>query len=182
MHNDDTIDESTGSDLKPEIVTYYNNTKIGVDMSDCLQKNYSVSRIANRWPLSIFFFMMNVGAVNAHIILKENLQKNLVRKEFLYALGTSLVTHQCKRRLYESTVPLLLKTRISEILRIPLKRPAENENAGSSNPQSYGKCHYCPARKNRKTTKKCSLCKNLICGEHAFAVHCETCSLNNSVQ
>lgn len=44
MHRDKAIDEDSGADKKPEIVTFYNKTKIGVDVVDqmcsvqCCQK------------------------------------------------------------------------------------------------------------------------------------------------
>lgn len=34
MHNDDKIDANTGDKQKPEIVTYYDRTKNGVDLID----------------------------------------------------------------------------------------------------------------------------------------------------
>ena len=40
---------------KPEIVHFYNSTKVGVDTVDQLCGNYSVSRRTRRWPLCIFF-------------------------------------------------------------------------------------------------------------------------------
>lgn len=74
-------------------------------MSDALQKSYSVSRIANRWPLTIFFFMLNMIGVNGAVIEKENKQTKIIRKEFLFALGKAIVAESCKRRLYETNIP-----------------------------------------------------------------------------
>ena len=36
MHNDDKIDPATGDDKKPEIITFYNSTKGGVDVVDMM--------------------------------------------------------------------------------------------------------------------------------------------------
>lgn len=44
MHNDDTIDESSGKSSKPEILTLYNLTEGDVDVVDKLKGAYSVSR------------------------------------------------------------------------------------------------------------------------------------------
>ncbi|KAJ8893270.1 hypothetical protein PR048_005861 [Dryococelus australis] len=44
MHNSDTVDESTGEMCKPDVITYYNLTKGGVDVVDEMKASYSVSR------------------------------------------------------------------------------------------------------------------------------------------
>ena len=51
QHHDDKIDQATGDDKKPEIITFYNSTKGGVDMVDVMMDKYSVSRNSRRWPL-----------------------------------------------------------------------------------------------------------------------------------
>ena len=51
MHHDNAIDSNLN---KPEIITFYNMTKEGVDVVDELKGNYSVARISRRWPLTIF--------------------------------------------------------------------------------------------------------------------------------
>lgn len=51
MHHDDRIDEATGDAKKPEIITFYNSTKGGVDVVDMMMDKYSVSRNSRRLPL-----------------------------------------------------------------------------------------------------------------------------------
>lgn len=41
MHRDKAIDEDSGADKKPEIVTFYNKTKIGVDVVDQMCSKYN---------------------------------------------------------------------------------------------------------------------------------------------
>ncbi|XP_046976366.1 piggyBac transposable element-derived protein 4-like [Vanessa cardui] len=41
LHNDNKIDETTGAAQKPEIITYYNGTKGGVDVVDQMKEEYS---------------------------------------------------------------------------------------------------------------------------------------------
>lgn len=43
-HHDNAIDESTGEKQKPEMITFYNSTKAGVDVVDELSASYNVSR------------------------------------------------------------------------------------------------------------------------------------------
>lgn len=56
MHSNDSIDTDSGDALKPDIITFYNSTKSGVDTVDELKENYSMARISNRWSLRVFFF------------------------------------------------------------------------------------------------------------------------------
>lgn len=44
MHQDSAIDPDTGDDKKPEMITFYNKTKIGVDLVDQLCEKYNVAR------------------------------------------------------------------------------------------------------------------------------------------
>lgn len=55
LHNDKAIDVNSGPLKKPEIITFYNMTKAGVDVLDQLSETYSVARKCNRWPLVFFF-------------------------------------------------------------------------------------------------------------------------------
>src|SRR5215469_15705523 len=65
MHNDASVDTET---KKPEIIHFYNSIKGGVDTVDQLCGNYSVSRRTRRWPLCIFFQLLNIAGVNGHIL------------------------------------------------------------------------------------------------------------------
>ncbi|XP_068203605.1 piggyBac transposable element-derived protein 4-like [Palaemon carinicauda] len=65
MHHNDKIDEATGDDKKPEIITFYNSIKGGVDMVDVMVGKYSISRNSRRWPLTEFFALLNIVCVNS---------------------------------------------------------------------------------------------------------------------
>ena len=41
---------------KPEIITYYNNTKSGVDILDKLVRTYSCKRVTARWTQRPYIF------------------------------------------------------------------------------------------------------------------------------
>lgn len=72
QHHNDAIDETTGEQRKPEINTYYNRTKCGVDVADELCATYDVSRNPKRWPLTMFYASLNIAAINGPIINKMN--------------------------------------------------------------------------------------------------------------
>lgn len=64
MHNDSAIDQDTGEKKKPSIITFYNKTKGGVDKVDEMKARYSVSRKSARWPLTVFFTLLNIGELS----------------------------------------------------------------------------------------------------------------------
>jgi len=94
MHNSKTMDESTGLEKKPEIITFYNATKGAVDNMDRMTENYTVARRSNRWPLTVFYSIFNIGAVNAQVIYHENTQTKYTRLQFLKILAKQLMDEQ----------------------------------------------------------------------------------------
>ena len=63
---------------KPEIITFYNATKGGVDTFDqtcCFQ---SYNRVTKRWPLTVFFGMLNAAVVNAYVLYHEHKPQNIL--------------------------------------------------------------------------------------------------------
>lgn len=72
LHCAAEIDESTNEKQKPSIVIFYNQTKGGVDEVDKKAKMYSVSRKNNRWPLTLFFRLLDIAGINAMVILRAN--------------------------------------------------------------------------------------------------------------
>lgn len=63
LHNDASIDQDTGDQQKPEMITFYNQTKYGVDRLDQMCSLYDVSRNSRRWPLTIFFNLINISCI-----------------------------------------------------------------------------------------------------------------------
>ena len=51
----DAIDETTGDRKKPEIISYYNKHKTGVDIVDKMCSAYNTAKGTRRWPMVVFF-------------------------------------------------------------------------------------------------------------------------------
>lgn len=98
LHHDDKIDATTGDRKKPEMITFYNSTKAGVDVVDALCGSYNVSRNSKRWSMTIFYGLLNIAAVNANIIFRENQRRHMKRTEFIRNLGLSLVHEHLRLR------------------------------------------------------------------------------------
>jgi hypothetical protein len=74
LHNHDKTDETIQELRKPEIITTYKLTKGGVDTVDQLCATYDVSRNSSRWPLTVFYALLNVAGINAQVIFANNIE------------------------------------------------------------------------------------------------------------
>ena len=63
MHSQPEI-EST-SDQKPSIILFHNKTKGGIGTLDRMLISYSIKRMTRRWPLALFYNMIDLSAINA---------------------------------------------------------------------------------------------------------------------
>lgn len=88
MHHTEAIDESTG---KPEIIEFYNKTKGGVDEIDKKCSIYTSSRRTRRWPMTIFYRMLDISTVNSHLLYDIHHKKTTERGIFVKELARSLV-------------------------------------------------------------------------------------------
>ena len=55
--------QDTGDKQKLSVTTFYNRTKGGVDTTDKLCASYNVARNVCRWPMVIFFAMINMSCL-----------------------------------------------------------------------------------------------------------------------
>lgn len=176
MHHNKAIDEISG---KPEIITFYNATKGGVDALDQKCANYSVARRTQRWPCVIFSAIMNISMANGHILwTAANLEKRLKRRKYIKTIGIELVKPFVQERMKESSnFSLDLRTRIQNFLKESKKD--EDENIATDDSQTSrkrGRCYLCDRKKDVKCTQKCSNCLLFICKNHITKnVTCTKC-------
>ena len=60
VHVDNEIDPDSGEQQKPSVITFYNAAKGGVHTADQMCATYNVARNIKRWPMVVFFAMLNV--------------------------------------------------------------------------------------------------------------------------
>lgn len=75
MHHDNRVDEDSG---KPDIILFYNSTKGGADALDQKCALYRTGRRCRRWPLAIWFAVMDMATVNSHIIFRMSNYENKI--------------------------------------------------------------------------------------------------------
>lgn len=141
MHTQGDIDQNSGNKKLPEVISFYNMSKGGVDVVDELKGEYSVSRNSHRWPLTIFFSLLNIAGINSQIIYKSNTNIVIQRRKFLKQLGHDL----CK--------PHLVRRQSIPTLSVPLKKQI-TRFSGVSSPETgpgtsgKAKCSFCPKKEN----------------------------------
>lgn len=171
IHFHDDIDESTGEKYKPIIVTEYNRTKCGVDVVDKLCASYNCSRNTRRWPMVVFYTLLNVAGINSQVIYCcNNPNNNLLRRQFLRELANVLIRPHLEVRASMLNLPSTIKSRLAEICEI------QDDNVEQVLPQNNqpGRCAYCNWKKNRKTKYACFKCNKYMCLEHIMAI-CQYC-------
>ncbi|KAF8788012.1 PiggyBac transposable element-derived protein like [Argiope bruennichi] len=137
---DSEIDGDSG---KPEVILDYNMTKGGVDTCDKMCAAYSVSRITRRWPLVLFYIMMNIAGINSHILfLLNNVDDEPSgRIIFLRAFSKSLMKEHLIPRAQISSLPRDVTTFLD------IYRSNENLEEETSNqiipPQKRVSCYMC---------------------------------------
>ena len=169
MHHTANEDQETG---KPEIISFYNQTKGGVDALDQKCTTYSTNRRTRRWPMTIFFTILNIAGINAHILhgcYKNN--QTIKRKEFCKILSRQLAEPYLNARLCNSRIPRELRLNIGRILKKPL--PMEEKEDANPN-QKRKRCGICVRSNDKKTKMSCSKCLKPMCGDCRANV-CKNC-------
>ncbi|CAI6353934.1 unnamed protein product [Macrosiphum euphorbiae] len=150
MHLDGSISEQPEHNSKPEIILFYNNT--GVHTIDEMCSTYSVSRKVRRWPLVLFFRLIDLAGINAEVIFSTNNRNNkLIRRKFLEEVGLSLLKVSLKKRAVSKYIPRSLRQKAS-------KSSGEEKLPECSKVVGIrGRCAVCPRDKDIKTTNSCQL-------------------------
>ena len=145
-------------DNKPEIVTYYNQSKSGFDLADQVIRYYSCKRGTRRWPLTFFYNCIDIAGFNSYIIYctkfpeyLESEKKN-ARRNFLYKTSTALMKY-------------------GDIDAVSKIEDISKENSFNNDRK---RCSKCPQRPGVKTSMKCYSCNAAACKEHC-AVICREC-------
>ena len=62
---------SISCEKKPEVILYFNSTKSVVDILDRMVRTYTSKRMTRRWPVALFYNMLDVSAVNAYVVWQQ---------------------------------------------------------------------------------------------------------------
>lgn len=177
LHNDKSIDPDTGNQMKPSIITFYNETKGGVDTADKMCASYNVSRNVRRWPMVWFFSMLNISGINSQIIYFGNGSEEIRRRQFLKKLSHELVLeHLTRRSQITSGIPFALQERLNRFRPRP---PAEAQHEDDEPLRKKRRCVPCTSETGlrRLSRYQCKKCQKSLCLQHANFV-CASCLIS----
>lgn len=126
-----------------ETVAFYNKTKFGVDVTDQMARKYSVKSGSRRWPLQVFFNILDLAGINSWILYKETTGENISRKNFLFRLAEELAAE------YNSSKQIL-------------QEPDLPTTSSTTSTRKWCQIGYC---NNNKTANIFSTCKKSVCGK-----------------
>ncbi|XP_055918547.1 piggyBac transposable element-derived protein 4-like [Eupeodes corollae] len=160
MHHNNTVDDNTS---KPEIILHYNSTKGGVDSVDQMCSVYSSSRRTRRWPMPVFYRLLDMSTLNAYIIQQSHERAaKMTRMMFLKGLAKIMCEPHMKERYYTQKLPVQLRMSIGTILKLqPVAQDSDESLKLERNKRKS--CSLCPPNKKAKTVHLCGKCKMPIC-------------------
>ena len=155
---------SDGRKKLPESIQYYNETKCGVDVLDQMARSYFAKVPSRRWPLLVFYNVLDLATINAYIIFKEVTKCGMSRRQFILKLIEEL-----RMNSLESTE----------------SNPEQDSDIGTEPSTSHSKRQWCKVNcggrgKRRLASKLCYKCKTYACGsciaEVKTIVTCKKCA------
>lgn len=166
-----TRPDEVAEDLGQFVTVVSRMVKVVHDNDACVR---FISKDNNRWPMIVFYSLLNIASQNSLIISRCNGKEIESRKEFVRELAMKLVHNHLVGNMDNPALAFIVKTRISKITRqeIPIQSLQFQCEEGSL---AY-RCHECPTRRKKKTKNVCKDCKKPLCLEHLVKI-CEGCYL-----
>ena len=140
---------------KSNIIHFYNSTKCGVDNVDQMLRQYSTRCQTRRWPIGVFYNVLDICLLNAWIAFKLVHNSSISRRDFQLALVKDLCPQ--KSNLHHN--------------------PSVNFPLSSQRKRKHCFVIDC----NNMTAVLCIQCGASVCGKHSNGdkfsyTHCNTCS------
>ena len=193
MHNTPDVYNVT---MKPEVIQFNNASKGDVDVIDQMINTYRRKVATRRWPMVVFYTMIDIALVNAMVTLRKNnpnwftTPKRKSRRSFLEELGNTMITPQILHRHenqqgLQKYVITAMETFLGRTL-IPVATPRQ---AANNAPATLGRCFIsiqnCKGSDYKKKKislnkikQTCSSCDQKVCTKHCITqIVCNECVL-----
>ena len=147
LHPDILVSSDENPKKKPDLVLYYNKTKLGVDLYNQMTRLYSMKAASRRWPVHVFYNVVDIVLINSWILYKQVCQSSISRTEFIQKVAEELT----------GSAPTVSRKRCAE----------EVCSVNDTNASSIVKCRLtCLTSKCRnRTTDMCQECNKPGCGK-----------------
>ncbi len=140
---------------RPQMILDYNKGKGGVDQLNENLVEFSCVRKTVRWPLLVFFNMIDVSCNNAFIHLKRD-GCTMRKKEFMRAISLQLASAFAKSRHAANRHFSRFIINAAEIFDF---LPAPNDDHVQ---QHIGRCKVC----SKVSRARCDRCQRFVCNRH----------------
>lgn len=122
--------------------------------------------------MTMFFSLLNIGAINSQIVYRSNTQIALSRRNYLTKLAKMIAQPQLERRSSIQNLSLPLKQKFRRVANLPPPPPPAPRRLDRK-----PRCSYCPAQKNRFTQSQGNHCSSPVCKEHVTktVITCTQC-------
>lgn len=132
----------------PETVSFYNSTKYGVDIIDQMARQYTIRAGSRRWPVQVFYNILDLVLINAWVLYKESTGEKISRHRFSRKLAEELRVVYCRSK------------NISDVVKDTEPGPLQMRH----------KCQIKRHCKGNKTVVKCKVSQ--VCVRKFFWKHC----------
>lgn len=179
---------------KPPVILAYNEGKGGVDIVDKMIDTYRCKVGTLRWPMVVFYTILDVAALNAFVIWlykkpNWNESKGTRRwRTFLTELGKALVLPHIEKRACEA---ICFKAQTQQAIWFMLNRPVDSQpqSTAPATSNKLRKCALCiqsgfgkgykKAKMNANKVKQCcEKCRKPVCNTYSYkrsGVVCNNC-------
>ncbi|XP_020289691.1 uncharacterized protein LOC109857612 isoform X2 [Pseudomyrmex gracilis] len=148
--------------------------KRGTAIFDQLCDDYSTARATRRWPLRIFFAMLDYAIVNSFVLYQLNIEnESLIRFKYVQNLTMALLTPFVQQRMQTQTLRKNLKLLINHIFGIEMPITMQYDPVDCKL-EKRKRCVFCNV--DRKTQYICCTCKRPRCEEHR-SYECIECAV-----
>ena len=180
MHKTSDIDPEDNG--KPYCIQDYNSTKYAVDRVDQMVNTFTCRRKNRRWPMYIYFNIMDLAALNAYFVwIHRNSDWNLHQRShrrslYLKDMAFEMMEPWIRERVVQhprgANQPSVVRARQLSTGQDQPSTQQEQHSQGRQVAVVRGYCHLCVVR--RRVTTVCSHCHRHLCPAHA-AIVCNSC-------
>lgn len=144
-----------GEDKKklPETVSFYNSSKYGVDVADQMSRHYSTKAASRRWPLQVFYNILDLAGINSWVLYRKCTGANISRRNFILKLAEELREGHLRKK--------------QEAVAVHATPAFEGDGNTETETTECRKRRQCQVFKcnGNKTLEVCGVCKKFVCGK-----------------
>ena len=124
---------------------FYAFNKKEMSYEECVRRSKS-----NRWPLTLFYLLLNVNGISSQIIFQANTDSQHIRRDYLKLLSLDLVRWHMQYRSTIEKFPLQLKERIRKFTGVPeeIQEPPQKKRKRCEVWTEKHSCHVLSAKKS----------------------------------